>query len=124
MAIIDTYTEELQGFHIYDVHLTGVNLDIPIATETTLITTSPLANRILLIKSYGGGGNGDCILNLYVDDIWKSEYRTSQTEKTAQMVFPEPLKVNFGSIVRLTCYHNNKFGRSFKVYLNGFEWPI
>ncbi len=124
MAIIDTYTEETYGFHIYDVHLTGVNLDIPRSVETTLIQTTPTVGRMLLIKGYGGGGNGDCILNLYVDNVWKSEYRTSQTEKTAQMVFSEPLKVNNGSIIRLTCFHNNKFGKSFKVYLNGFEWII
>lgn len=121
MAIIETFTAELEGYHAYQIHTTGEAVGVSKCIETLIVTYTAPADRNGYIQSYSGGGSGDCLLTLRIDGNWYSEYRTSITDRTAIVVFPEPLKVPSGSTATLSVVHNNKFGTNFRGYINGFE---
>jgi len=101
--------------------------NIPIGSETTLVSYTVPAGKVFYFEQYIIGGNNDGELSAYVNGTKVSLVRNSAAARTQYVTFKNAIVLSAGNLVEIKAKNRGlpapSANKQFEANLNGFTLP-
>jgi len=92
------------------------------SSQVTLVTYENSTGQDIWLDGFMSTGTVDACFALVIDTNMKMEYRTSEQDRTAKVLFPKAIKVPDGTIVDIKVEHSYLFTADFTGTIIGSKY--
>jgi len=94
-------------------------LDVPSATQLTLLTYTIPTGRALHFSQFMVGGNSDGTFTIRANGSILAFVRNNAAQRTISITFKNELEINAGNVVSILVYNESNVTRTFEGTING-----
>ena len=94
------------------------------SAQTTLVTYTNTTGQDIWLDGFISTGTVDACYALVINTAMKMEYRTSEQDRTAKVLFPKAIKVVNGDIVEIKVEHAYSFTADFTGTIIGSKYTV